>query len=73
MMHTAGSMVPVWRLAVRTTDDIQATVTLRPVKQQGQTVSVGLQLQVILTLPPQDERLPPPRSRPTSIGPGWRY
>ena len=58
MMHTASSIVTVWRLAVRTTDDTQATVTLGPVKQQEQTVSVGLQLQLTFTLPPQDEHLP---------------
>jgi hypothetical protein len=58
MMHTASSIVAVWRLAVRTTDDTQATLTLGPVKQHEQTVSVGLHLQVTFTLPPQDEHLP---------------
>jgi len=43
---------------VRTTDDAQATLTLEPVKQHEQTVSVTLHLQVTFTLPPQDERLP---------------
>jgi hypothetical protein len=43
---------------VRTTDDAQASVTLEPVKQHEQTVSVTLHLQVTFTLPPQDERLP---------------
>jgi hypothetical protein len=58
MMHTAGSISAVWRLAVRTIDDTQATLTLEPVKQREQTVSVGLHLRLTLTLPPQDERLP---------------
>jgi hypothetical protein len=58
MMRTAISIVTVWRLAVRTTDDTQATVTLEPVKQHEQAVSVTLHLRVCLPLPPQDERLP---------------
>jgi hypothetical protein len=58
MMRTAISRVTVWRPTVRTTDDLQATVTLDPVNQQGSTVSVGLHLQVAFTLPPQDEHLP---------------
>lgn len=58
MMRTAISIVALWRPTVRTIDDVQATVTLGPVKQQDQTVSVGLQLQVTFTLPTQDERLP---------------
>ncbi len=58
MMGTAISIVAVWRPAVPTTDDTQATVTLDPVNQQGSTVSVGLHLQVAFTLPPQDEHLP---------------
>jgi hypothetical protein len=58
MMHTASSIVSVWRLAMRTTDDTQATVELEPVKQHEQTVSVGLHLQLSFDLPPQDEHLP---------------
>lgn len=58
MMRAAISIVAVWRPAVRTTDDLQATVTLEPVKQRDQTVSVSLHLEVTFTLPPQDEHLP---------------
>jgi hypothetical protein len=35
MVHTASSIVAVWRRAARTTDDTQATLTLEPVKQRG--------------------------------------
>src|SRR5687768_2865169 len=58
MIRTAISIVAVWRPAVRTTDDLQATVTLDPVKQHDRTVSVALRLEVTFTLPPQDEHLP---------------
>jgi hypothetical protein len=58
MMHTAISIVAVWRPAVRTTDDAQATVTLEPVNQQARTVTVGLHLQLSFDLPPQDQQLP---------------
>jgi hypothetical protein len=58
MMHTASSIVAVWRLAVRTTDDTQARVTLEPVTQQEQTVSIDLQLHLSFPLPPQDQHLP---------------
>lgn len=58
MMRTAISIVSVWRPAVRTTDDTQATVAIDPVKQQGRAVSVALHLEVTFDLPPQDERLP---------------
>jgi hypothetical protein len=58
MMHTAISIVAVWRPAVRTTDETQATVTLEPVKQRDQTVSVRLQLDLQFRLPAQDEGLP---------------
>jgi hypothetical protein len=44
MMRAAISIVAVWRPAVRTTDDLQATVTVDPVKQQGRAVSVALHL-----------------------------
>jgi len=57
-MRTAISIVAVWRPAVRTTDETQATVTLEPVKQQDQTLTVGLHLRVSFDLPPQDEQLP---------------
>jgi hypothetical protein len=43
---------------VRDTDDLQTTVTLRPVKRQGQTLSLVLELQLSLPLPDQDEHLP---------------
>jgi len=39
MMHTAISIVTVWRAAVRTTDTTRATVTPEPVKQQDRTVT----------------------------------
>src|SRR4051812_36036441 len=58
MMRTTISIVKVWRPAVRTTDELQATVTVDPVKQQDRTVSAALQLAVTFTLPPQDEHLP---------------
>jgi hypothetical protein len=58
MMHTASSIVAVWRPAVRTTDETQATVTLEPVKQQDRTVTVALHLQVSFPLPHQDQHLP---------------
>jgi hypothetical protein len=43
---------------VRTTDDHHTTLTLDPVKQQDQTVSVRLQLRLDFRLPVQDGRLP---------------
>lgn len=43
---------------MRTTDDTQATVTLEPVKQHEQAVSVGLHLRLSFDLPPQDVHLP---------------
>lgn len=58
MMRTTISIVTVWRPTVRTTDELQATVTLDPVKQQDRTVSAALHLEVTFTLPPQDEHLP---------------
>jgi hypothetical protein len=58
MMRAAISIVLVWRPAVRTTDELQATVTLDPVKQQDQTVSVSLRLDLQFRLPAQDEGLP---------------
>src|SRR4051794_29738256 len=58
MMRTTISIVAVWRPAMRTTDELQATVTLDPVKQQGRTVSAALHLEVAFALPPQDEQLP---------------
>jgi hypothetical protein len=58
MMRTTISIVTVWRPAVRTTDELQATVTLDPVNQQNRSVSVALHLEVTFDLPPQDERLP---------------
>src|SRR5262245_39005914 len=58
MMRTTISIVQVWRPAVRTTDDAQATVTVAPVNQRDRAVSVALHLEVTFTLPPQDEHLP---------------
>jgi hypothetical protein len=58
MMRTTISIVTVWRPAVRTTDDAQASVTLEPVKQQDRTVTIGLHLELRFALPPQDEELP---------------
>src|SRR5262249_8476256 len=58
MMPTTISIVQVWRPAVRTTDELQATVALDPVKQHDRTVSVALHLEVTFELPPQDEHLP---------------
>jgi hypothetical protein len=55
MMRTTISIVRVWRPAVRTTDELQATVTLDPVNQRDRTASAALHLEVALTLPPQDE------------------
>ena len=43
---------------MRTTDELQATVTADPVKQQDRAVTVALHLEVSFDLPPQDERLP---------------
>lgn len=58
MMHTAISIVALWRPAVRTTDETQATVTLGPVKQHDQAVEVALSLHLAFPLPPQDAALP---------------
>lgn len=44
MMRKAISLVMVWRPAVRTTGDLQATVTLDRVKPQGRAVSLALHL-----------------------------
>ena len=70
-MRTAISLVAVWRTAVRTIDDIRATVALEPVKPHDRTVTVGLHLQVSFDLVPRTRTFPTP-SRPMSIGPGWR-
>jgi hypothetical protein len=58
MMHTASSIVALWRLAVRTIDNAQAIFDLGPVKQQGQAVTVDLALHLSFPLPPQDASLP---------------
>lgn len=58
MMRTTISIVAVWRPAVHTTDETQATITLEPVKQQDQTVTVALHLRLSFDLPPQDQQLP---------------
>jgi hypothetical protein len=68
MMRTAISIGSVWRPPLRTTDDVQATVTLQPVKLQDQTLSVALDLHVTLPLPEQTPALPG-GSRPMSITP----
>jgi hypothetical protein len=43
---------------MRATDDLQATITISPVNCQAHTLSVHLELQMVLPLPPQDEHLP---------------
>lgn len=58
MLHTASSIVAVWRLAVRTTDDTQASVALEPVKRQEQTVSVAAHFRLTFALPPRDKSFP---------------
>lgn len=58
MMRTTISIVTVWRPAVRTADEPQATVIVDPVKQRDRIVSVGLRLEPNFALPPPDERLP---------------
>jgi hypothetical protein len=58
MMRPAISIIPVWRPAVRTTDDAHTSLTLDPVNQQDRTVSVSLQLRLDFPLPAQDEHLP---------------
>jgi hypothetical protein len=50
--------VPLWSFTVRDTDGLQTTITLSPVNRQGQVLSLDLQLQMTLPLPPQDEHLP---------------
>src|SRR3982751_4270785 len=51
-------IVPVWRYTMRATDGLQTTITLGPVKDQGQVVSLGLSLELSLPMPSQDEHLP---------------
>jgi hypothetical protein len=58
MVRGAISIVAVWRPAVRITDDSHTTLVLDPVRQQEQTVSVRLQLDLNFRLPVQDEGLP---------------
>jgi hypothetical protein len=43
---------------VRATNDLQATITCRPVNVIDQTFSVALSLEMSLPIPPQDEHLP---------------
>ncbi len=43
---------------MRDTDDLQTTITLRPVNRQGQVLSLELQLQMTMPMPHQDEHLP---------------
>jgi hypothetical protein len=43
---------------VRDTDDLQTTITLRPVNRHGQVLSLELQLQLTVPMPHQDEHLP---------------
>ena len=51
-------IVPVWRYTMRATDGLQTTITLGPVKNQGQVVSLELSLDLSLPMPSQDEHLP---------------
>src|SRR6476620_2282694 len=43
---------------MRATDGLQTTITLGPVKDQGQLVSLELSLELSLPMPSQDEHLP---------------
>ena len=43
---------------MRATDGLQTTITLGPVKDQGQVVSLELSLDLSLPMPSQDEHLP---------------
>jgi hypothetical protein len=43
---------------MRATDGLQTTITLGPVKDQGQAFSLGLSLDLSVPIPPQDEHLP---------------
>src|SRR4051794_20852301 len=43
---------------MRATDGLQTTITLGPVKDQGQVVSLELSLELSLPMPSQDEHLP---------------
>ena len=69
--RTAISRVAVWRPAVRTIDDTQATVALEPVKRLDRTVTLGFHLQVRVDLAARSRTLPSP-SWPMCILPGWR-
>src|SRR3954447_19508165 len=51
-------IVPVWRYTMRATDGLQTTITLGPVKDQGQVVSLELSLVLSLPMPQQDAHLP---------------
>jgi len=43
---------------VRDTSDLQATITLGPVNNEGETLSLPLEPRMALTMPSQDEHLP---------------
>jgi hypothetical protein len=43
---------------MRATDGLQTTITLGPVKDRGQVVSLELSLVLSLPMPSQDEHLP---------------
>ena len=43
---------------MRATDGLQTTITLGPVKDQGQVFSLRLSLDLSLPMPQQDEHLP---------------
>src|SRR4051812_31313222 len=51
-------IVPVWRYTMRATDRLQTTITLGPVKNNDQALSLELSLQISLPLPAQDGHLP---------------
>ena len=51
-------IVPVWRHTMRATDGLQTTITLGPVKDDGQAFSLELSLEMSLPMPRQDEHLP---------------
>jgi hypothetical protein len=54
----AAPIVPVWRHTMRATDGLQTTITLSPVKDNGQAFSLELSLEMSLPMPQQDEHLP---------------
>ena len=51
-------IVPVWRYTMRATVGLQTTITVSPVKDNGQAMSLELSLEMSLPIPQQDEHLP---------------